>query len=295
MTLNYPIATKLKYLRKKRGLTQAELADGICTQALVSNFEKGESVPTSIVLFELAKKLNVDINYFFDHNTNSLSANSSTSEEFKNVKNMIQKLRNARDYAALTYIVTSELEKNVVDNDLDKQFLLWHKGISDYYINKDFNNALTTLFQAWNLKEITNIEPNQQLSIANTIAMLYFEEKVYEQSLHWYKKNLQLLEDERVTPQVKIKVYYGFARTLSYIENYTDALSYAKKAFDLCISFETLFLLGDILFLLGRISLLQKNYLLSEQYLNYSKTICLLEEKEDYIQITNELLEKIPK
>lgn len=293
--MNYPIAINLKQIRKKRGLTQAELAAGICTQAMISNFEKGESVPTSIILFELSKKLNVDINYFFGNKADSNEANLSTSEEFKKVKDIIEKLRRQRDFKALSYIVSSELEKNEVIHDLDLQYLLWHKGISDYFFNKDLDHALNTLFKAWNIREIPNIEPNQQLSIANSISMLYFEAKMYEQSLHLYGKNLQLLEDERVTPQVKIKFYYGYARTFSYIKNYTDAISYAKKAFDLCINFETLFLLADILFLLGRISYLQKNYLLSEQYLNYSKTICLLEEKEDYIQIINDLFERIPR
>jgi transcriptional regulator with XRE-family HTH domain len=293
--VNYPIATKLKHIRKKRGLTQAELAKGICTQAMISNFEKGESVPTSIVLFELSKKLHVDINYFFENEANTTKANSSTSEEFKKAKKIIEKLRKQRDYEALSYIVTSELNKNVdLGHALDTQYLLWHKGISDYYSKKDLDFALKTLFQSWNLIDKDNIDPNQQLSITNTIAMLYFQENMYEESLHWYTKNLHLIEDENLTPQVKIKVYYGFARSFSYLKNFTDALSYAKKAFDLCIRFETLYLLGDVLFLLGRISLLQKNYLLSEQYLNYSKTIFLLEEKEEYIQIINQLFEKIP-
>ena len=293
--MNYPIATKLKQIRKKRGLSQAELAKGICTQAMISNFEKGESVPTSIILFELAKKLHVDINYFFNNEGNSSTANSTTSEDFNKVKEIIEKLRKLRDYESLGYIVTSELNKNIdFDCALDKQYLLWHKGICDYYSKNDLDYALQTLFQAWNLIGSDDINPNQQLSIVNAIAMLYFQEKMYKESLHWYTENLHLLEDKNLTPQVKIKVYYGLARSFSYLENYADALSYAKKAFDLCIAFESLYLLGDILFLLGRISLLQKNYLLSEQYLNYSKTIFLLEEKDEYIQIINQLFEKIP-
>lgn len=292
--LNYPIATKLKYLRRKRGLTQAELSDGICTQAMISNFEKGDSVPTSVVLYEIAKKLNIDINYFFEDEIAESEIRPATSDTFIPVKKMVEKLRMVHDYEAINYVVTSELEKNTVDHILDKQFLLWHKGISDYYLNKDLDCALNTLFQALHQKK-EPIELNQHLSICNSIAILYFEENKYEESLNWYKENLALLVDKPITHDVKIKFYYGFARALCNLENYAEALTYAKKAFDLCLSFETLYLLGELLFLLGRISLLQKNYALSEQYLNHSKTIFLIEGKENYIQIINDLFKNLPK
>lgn len=59
------IGNRLKQLRKQQGFTQQELAKGICTQAMISNFESGESSPSSTVLFQLAERLQVDINAFF--------------------------------------------------------------------------------------------------------------------------------------------------------------------------------------------------------------------------------------
>lgn len=287
-TVKYPIPTKLKDIRKKRGLTQTELADGICTQAMISNFEKGESIPTSTVLYELSKKLGIDINYFFEEDTHF---NSSFLEEVNEVKNLIENLRQARDYPTLNYIVTNELDK-FTDNksSLNYQYLLWHKGLSDYYVNKDYNSAIEVLHNAYNLENHLDFDPNQQLSIVNSIAMIYFEEKMYEQALDWYEKNLYLMKYEQLAVEVKIKVYYGIARTYSYLKNYEFALFYAKKALNFCLSFKTLFLLGDVLFIIGRISLLQKNYSLSEDYLTASKAIFSLEDKDDYILVIDELL-----
>lgn len=44
------IATLIKVKRKEKGLTQKELADGICVQAVISKIEKGETTP-SVDLF----------------------------------------------------------------------------------------------------------------------------------------------------------------------------------------------------------------------------------------------------
>ena len=79
------IGNKLKQLRKQRGFTQKELANGICTQAMISNFEKGDSSPSSLVLFQLAERLQVDINDFFANNSIKEENNTSTL----NIKKLI--------------------------------------------------------------------------------------------------------------------------------------------------------------------------------------------------------------
>ncbi|WP_054691085.1 helix-turn-helix domain-containing protein [Fructilactobacillus florum] len=57
--------------RKNRGLSQYELADGICSQSMISSIEKGHYVPNSILLAQLCNKLGISIhnamlNNFFE-------------------------------------------------------------------------------------------------------------------------------------------------------------------------------------------------------------------------------------
>ncbi|MBC1906137.1 helix-turn-helix transcriptional regulator [Listeria booriae] len=59
------IATNFRLVRKVRGYTQSELASGICSQSLVSRFEKGLDVPNAIVLNELCVKLGISIDDLF--------------------------------------------------------------------------------------------------------------------------------------------------------------------------------------------------------------------------------------
>ncbi|MBV6684081.1 helix-turn-helix domain-containing protein [Bacillus sp. JRC01] len=60
------IGKKIKELRKAIGITQGELAEGICTQALISRIEKGDIYPSATVLYRISQRLGVDVNYFFE-------------------------------------------------------------------------------------------------------------------------------------------------------------------------------------------------------------------------------------
>jgi transcriptional regulator with XRE-family HTH domain len=63
--MNYSIiGNKIKELRQVVDITQGELADGICTQALISRMEKGDIYPNATTLYQISKKLGVDVNYF---------------------------------------------------------------------------------------------------------------------------------------------------------------------------------------------------------------------------------------
>ena len=271
------VAKNLKEIRKKRGLTQPDLAEGICTQAMVSNFEKGGSTPTGITLFEFAKKLNVDINYFFN---NSIEIKPENEE----VKKLIRRFILHRDYESINYIVRNELEKKTFKNLEDRQFLIWHRGICEYYLEKNSVKSLETLNMALNMTH-PKIE-EQELSIMNSIAIIYFEKKAYQDSLAWYKKIQKTCETGiKVDSLIQIKILFGFSRTLTYLEDYTEALDNCLKAIEKCIKEETLYLLGELLFQAGRISIFLEKFIDAERYLNKAEALFELEKNDDFIKI----------
>lgn len=59
---------RLKELRKKRGLTQKELAQLISAKNnSVSNWENDQNIPTASVVFSLARALNVTVEDLIGH------------------------------------------------------------------------------------------------------------------------------------------------------------------------------------------------------------------------------------
>ena len=51
--------------RKKSGMTQTELASGICNQNVISKLEKHNVMPTLSVLIRLCRKLDLTLNDLF--------------------------------------------------------------------------------------------------------------------------------------------------------------------------------------------------------------------------------------
>ena len=68
------IADLIKRYRKRRGMSQKELAQGICAQGIISRIERGEMVPSTDIFFGLIKKLEIDMKQveeiFAIHSTN---------------------------------------------------------------------------------------------------------------------------------------------------------------------------------------------------------------------------------
>jgi transcriptional regulator with XRE-family HTH domain len=56
----------IKTLRRERHMNQMELAKGICSQAFISKVESGYKIPSTIILIQLADRLDVDINIFIE-------------------------------------------------------------------------------------------------------------------------------------------------------------------------------------------------------------------------------------
>lgn len=61
------IGARLRALREERGLTQAQLAS-LCRKSVetVSNFERGKTLPSILTLVDLADRLDVPLQQFFD-------------------------------------------------------------------------------------------------------------------------------------------------------------------------------------------------------------------------------------
>ena len=82
---------KFKLQRKELGLSQKVLAEGICEQSQISKIEKGNYMPAADLLFKLAKRLQVSVDYFFDEDYKMIS-------NLVNFKNLSFKLPEDKNY-----------------------------------------------------------------------------------------------------------------------------------------------------------------------------------------------------
>lgn len=101
----FSLGQAIRELRQKMGLSQKELASGICNQAQISNIEKNNYTPSAMLLNQISTKLGVDMNYFFE------MQESYKIEYISNSKKYIRQLVRNRDYENLYFTILSE--KNI--------------------------------------------------------------------------------------------------------------------------------------------------------------------------------------
>ncbi len=91
------LGDKIKEKRIEQGLKQAELAEGICTQATISNLENNTSIPTLSILLAIGNRLNIEINELSEY---ALEQSNPAVAIFKKVQNLRSqfKLKEAHDF-----------------------------------------------------------------------------------------------------------------------------------------------------------------------------------------------------
>ncbi|WP_335870974.1 helix-turn-helix domain-containing protein [Bacillus sp. 2205SS5-2] len=281
---------KLIYeLRKMNGLSQAKLAEGILSQAQISKIENGHEIPSSVTLYELSKRLNVNVSYFFEEMENP------RNDYVEEVKNLIRMNIRNRDYKEVQRIISSEKKGPLYQFIEFKQFLTWHEGICCYYLSEDFTRAMELLQVSLDTFRTCPkiLYSEREIEIINSMAIIYQEEKQNEKAIAEYKRALKAygflphIKDIRI----KIRVLYGLAKVLNIQKEYQESLDYSLEGIQLCINYESFYLFGELNYQCGD-SLVMLNR--EESGVNYLKNAsCIFEvtKKEKYVELVqNEMM-----
>ncbi len=286
----YRIGSVMRDLRKMEGLTQQELSRDICTQAQISKIENGEEYPSSITLYKISKRLGVDVNYFFD------SVESPRLDYVDAVQSLIRQYIRQRDYDAIHNIIVKEKESPLFQNPLNKQFLMWHEGICVYYIHHNKEDALSKMYQAIELtKQSATFYKEREIEILNSIGIILYEEKEYEQALDTYQTALKSLNELPQTKDenIKIRILNALAKTLGDMSNYDESLIYSNRGIDLCISNESMYLFGELHYQAGESLIKLGKIEQGKEYMEKSMTIFTLQRNERFVKLVEKELEAL--
>lgn len=125
------LGSVLKELRKEKGLTQKELADGICAQSMLSAIENDVYVPNANLLINLANRLGVDLGEISLANNFAISDKAEFNEtidelcnqhqyqqilEFLQKPEVLDNLQTAKQMQVYYYYLgVAQLQTNAVD------------------------------------------------------------------------------------------------------------------------------------------------------------------------------------
>ncbi|MGM0853913.1 MAG: helix-turn-helix domain-containing protein [Bacillota bacterium] len=243
------VGQKIKELRKNIGLSQEELAEGICTQAQISKIEKGDVFPYASTLFLISRKLGVDVNYFFDIGM------TPRLDYVQEVSKQLQIARRSMNYKEMKEIVTAEEENPLFfNNNRNLQLLQWHKGIYQYELNKNVQKAEEILREAISLSHTTDkIWTEREIEILLTIGVMYSEEGDWKKALEIYQevKTHILALPNLHDFTLRTRLYYNIARVLTRLKNFDESIQYCNEAIDWCVLKDNMYLLGELHYHIG--------------------------------------------
>ncbi|WP_317914368.1 helix-turn-helix transcriptional regulator [Carnobacterium maltaromaticum] len=223
------LGTFIKSARKAKGFRQKDLAEGICTQATISNLEKNTGLPSIKTLVALSDRLSIDFNMLVEYLPNK----NTKIELFQVAKELLRK----QDYVELKKVLKTTINPNDLTTSEIKEYR-YLKGMIALYGEKKFNEALYQFnvgLQEGNNKKTWMIET---LTI-NGIGMTYFLNNEVEKSTIYIKKAVDQL-DEMASGSLQLGdlnegalIYSTTASYYSYMKDYKKANSLYMKAINL--------------------------------------------------------------
>lgn len=222
--------------RKEMGLTQKDLADGICAQALVSKIENGEHVPKLAILSKLERRLN-----FEKGELNSLHLNSDSAKEVQQLIDNIRSYLPKRDYKTINLLLDNNIELINRVSNLDKQvFFSWMKATVTFQL---FNNSDQAL-EAFNKLPLDEVNDPLAIEIINSKGSILYQQGDFDQALQVFENGINRLND-LINYDIQAKILLNYALTLEEFGKDKKALYYITLGIELLVENNSLYLLAD--------------------------------------------------
>lgn len=285
----FSLGQEIKELRQAVGLSQKELASGICNQAQISNIEKNNYNPSALLLNQIATKLGVNMNYFFEMQE-SHKVNYITDSK-KYIRQLIRK----RDYVNLYPTVLSEKKHPYYQDKENLQFILWHEALCVHYIDKDSNKAFNNLNEALQITHDKLYFTEQEIEILNSIAAIRREIGLYEEAEQMFREALAKMKEvpKLSSTAIEIRLLFGLSQLLTDIGKFEESLTYCEKGIKLCNESDTLYIFGEFLYQRGENLVRLGKFDEARQSIEQSKKVFELQNNTLLVQSVEENQERL--
>ena len=244
------IAHLIKTKRQAQGMTQRALAQGICTQAVISKIEKGTVMPSVELFAKLCSRLALsqeEINQLF--HVRNLAQQTIFNQEMRRILEQ-------RDYKALE-VVLNRLDPTQLAGD-DVYYYQWLQAVNDYSLSQDVESYRSRLMKL--LDQVAGL-PALYCQVLASMGLLNMDLEAYQAARSYYETilvRLDSLEDCRF----KMRVYYRLAEICLAMNDQEAAYHYYSEALEVAKAAEPFYLLG--LTYLGLTKLLENQAMIEE-------------------------------
>ena len=238
----------LKQIRRKPGLSQTALAEGICTQATISLMEKQNRLPKMDILTAICERLNISSDRIVE---NEVSGINETFNQI--VDNLIS--RNFEDASALL----KKVHVKNLESDLDKQRYYYLVGMVQVESNQIdeaiFNFELV-------LTQFATTSANIYLAMTTAgMALAYLKRGDKEQAGRLTNRSVKLIDNKKLIGSLYqwASIDCQIAELYLQLEDPDNAIEVANKGIELCREHDSLFLLDELYLYIGRSYILKND------------------------------------
>ncbi|MDR2832788.1 MAG: helix-turn-helix domain-containing protein [Streptococcaceae bacterium] len=244
----------IKVYRKERKLTQKALANGICSQSVLSRIESGEEIPNVLVLKKLCDKLEISMD-------NLLSYAKKETREVQDFFELLWVYFRSQDINLLKETMEDSAISSKLVTVKEKQIFLFFEGFLTLELDKDYKQVTQIVTQALDLSYYSS---KKQLSFIELMILAIRAQAYYKMNLielaqnDFYKamESIHVLPKESQEAELSILFYY-FSDFLYALGQFSESQIHIKQGIRWLRNFESIFYLEKILLLNARI--LMKN------------------------------------
>lgn len=271
MIVKQKIAALIKQKRLEKGWSQKELADGLCTQAIVSKIEKAEGSPSVELFFNLANRLEISAESITDlFHLKSVPTSSFFTKE-------IREALYVRAYERLDYIL------QLVDiGGLNEEDSLYYHFVEavvlhGYYRRTDEAlDKLRFVLQKAKEREYLNLSFEAGIAVANCYSELEQYDASYREFQSWLAFYRQVPD-----AQLRLLFLYSYARILYLRQEFEQAILYVEECLVLHRKEKTFYMLGHIYFLLSNI--LEEQGMVREAIQSAKRALAIYDIEQDNV------------
>ena len=251
--MNYvSIGGIIREYRKRAGLSQAALCDGLCELPTMNKIENGRQNPNKKLLDALLQRLQVP-----------LALNIPVSDidfERTRIENQIIASFSHNEFDIYVYL----MQYKSVNIDMDKferQFYLFAHSVYEYKINKNYLEAIKGLHEAIAITfplysdgcDLQNhLFTSTEFSIINNIAICLYFLKEIDTAINVMEQLATCIENRYLESDIYACKYpmiaYNLSLWLGITKQYEKSLLFSRKGIDCCIKCERYAALSGLLY-----------------------------------------------
>lgn len=254
----------LKQIRRKRGLSQTALAEGICTQATISLMEKQNRLPKMDILTAICERLNISSDRIVENEV------SGVNDTF----NQVIDLLTAHKYDQAEQLLGSVKVKQL-DSDFDKQRYYYLLGMVQVE-NNQIDDAIFNFELV--LTQFATTSANIYLAMTTAgMAMAYLKRNDRERAIRLTNRSVKLIDNKKLIGSLHQWTSINDRIANLYLElgDPDSAIEMVNRGIKMCREHDSLFLLDELYLYLGRCYIAKDQPADAKQALEIAKSLSI--------------------